>query len=119
MKGTTPAKVLFFFTFFSTFVSTFYAAWEIRPPVLIEVLTPIIFAWLLWWWLVHDTRTSGLSWPATDLGLFVYFAWFAILPYHLLKTRGVQGLLVILAFFGAYIAGWITAVLAIYLIWLR
>jgi hypothetical protein len=116
---TTPAKVLFAFTFFSTFLATIYAAWEINPPVLIEVLTPIVFAWLFWWWLIQDSKTSGLRWPMTDLGFFVYFAWFVILPYHLLKTRGLKGSLAVLAFFGVYFAGWLTAVLLIYFTWRR
>jgi hypothetical protein len=114
----TPAKILFLFTFFSSLVSTFYAAWELRLPLLIDVFSPIVYAWLLWWWLTDDSRRSNLEWPAVDLGFFVYIAWFAIIPYHLFKTRGVRGLLGILALVGAYIAGWLSGVWVIYVVWL-
>lgn len=119
MKGlTVPAKVLFLFTFFITLASAFYAAWEMRLPILVEVLTPIVYAWLFWWWLREDSKHSSVKWPPIDLGYFVYIGWFAILPYHLFKTRGVKGFFGILAFFGAYIGGWLAASLVIYLVWL-
>ncbi len=114
----TPAKTLFLFTFLSPFVYTFYDAWEIRPPVLIEVLVPIVFASLFWSWLREDSgKNSSVKWPAIDLGFFIYFAWFAIVPYHLFKTRGIKGSLGILAFVGVYLAGWLMALLVIYTFW--
>lgn len=114
----TPAKILFLFTFFWALTLTFYAAWDLRPPVLVDVLSPIVFAWLLWLWLSKDSRHSSVKWPAIDLGFFIYFAWFAILPYHLFKTRGIRGFLGILALAGAYLAGWLAAVVIIYVVWL-
>jgi hypothetical protein len=38
-----------------------------------------------------------------DLGFFLCIAWPLIMPYYLFKTRGAKGLLVILAFIGAYV----------------
>lgn len=37
------------------------------------------------------------------MGLFLNIAWPFIMPYYLVKTRGVKGLLVIVAFVGAFI----------------
>lgn len=115
---TAPTKMLFALTFFSGFVSTFYAAWEMRPPVLIDVLMPITYAWILWWWLTVDSKRSTVKWPKTDLGFFIYVAWFAILPFHLFKSRGFRGAFGILGFIGFYLAGWLAAIILIYAVWL-
>ncbi len=115
---TTPARILVCFTYFASFVGTFYAAWDMRAPALVEILTPIVFAWLFWLWLKKDSAASTVKWPSIDLGFFVYFAWFAILPYHLVRTRGARGLQGILALVGVYLLGWFSANVMIYLIWL-
>ena len=36
-------------------------------------------------------------------GLLMSVGWFAIIPYHLLKTRGVRGLLPLLLLIGSFV----------------
>lgn len=54
------------------------------------------------WWLRAESRPS----PAKHLyceGLLAMVAWPIIVPYHLLKTRGLRGLLPLFALIGAFI----------------
>jgi hypothetical protein len=45
-----------------------------------------------------------------DLGFFLCIAWPFVVPYYLVKTRGAKGLLVILAFIGAYVGATIVGI---------
>lgn len=66
--------------------------------------------WALVWWLKADGRRRGVR-QVYCLGLLTMVGGFILLPYHLFRTRGVVGLLLILAFFGALIvSGIVTAV---------
>ena len=54
------------------------------------------------WWLRAEAQSS----PATGLycaGVFAIVAWPIIIAYHLLKTRGVRGLIPLLALIGAFV----------------
>ena len=54
------------------------------------------------WWLRAETGNS----PVTQIycpGLMAITAWPIIIPYHLLKTRGIKGLLPLLALIGTFI----------------
>jgi hypothetical protein len=109
-------KILFAFFFFMQFMSAIYAAWQSDMPTVSELLSPLAFAWLCWWWLRDDSRDRGITWPI-DLGMFVYVGWFLILPYHLLKTRGIKGLLGIAAFIAVAFAAWVAASAFVVLVW--
>src|SRR5215213_5153725 len=56
--------------------------------------------WSLAWWLEADGRRRGVR-QVYCLGILTMVGGLILLPYHLFKTRGVAGLLLILAFFGA------------------
>ena len=66
--------------------------------------------WSLVWWLEADGRRRGAR-PVYCLGMLTMVGGFILLPYHLFKTRGGAGFLLILAFFGALIgSGVVSAV---------
>lgn len=67
--------------------------------------------WSLIWWLKADGRQRGAR-QVYCLGMLTMAGGFILLPYHLFKTRGAAGLLLIPAFFGALIAGGVISLLA-------
>lgn len=111
-----PTKVLFVFSFFAQFISTMYSAYENTFPLLFEFLYPIAYLWLVGWWLKEDSRRTGVRWPI-DLGMFLYVAWVFIVPYHLLKTRGLKGFIGIFSFVAILFAGWVAAAIVVLFLW--
>ena len=80
----------------------------LEPPPSLEFLYTAIFVCGVVWWLRAEIQSS----TATRLycaGLLAYTAWPIIIPYHLLKTRGVRGLLPLLALIGTFISARILA----------
>ena len=65
--------------------------------------------WSLVWWLKADGRRRGVR-QVYCLGMLTMVGGLILLPYHLFKTRGGVGLLLILAFFGALMASGIVSV---------
>jgi len=55
-------------------------------------------AYLVAWWVSRDRRTRSLAAPF-EFDAFVFFAWFLVLPYYFVRTRGPQGLWVAFGFF--------------------
>lgn len=97
-----PTALLYVFVVITQLASGVYLAGELEPPELFTLLYALGFLWAVGWWLRSDSRGRGVGWPL-DTGLFLYIAWPVILPYYLLKTRGLKGLLVILLFAGVYV----------------
>ena len=60
------------------------------------------------WWLRADAKSSGVKALYCD-GLLVTAGWVIILPYHLLKTRGLKGFIPLLALLAALIASQVVA----------
>lgn len=61
------------------------------------------------WWLLRDSRKRGVAW-VYDTGFFLSIAWPVVMPYYLLKSRGLKGLLVVLGFVGAYLGAQLVGV---------
>ncbi len=112
----TPARVLFTFVFAAQFLTGIYSALAVEMPTLFVVLYPVASTWLVWWWLDEDSKLSGESWPI-DLGLFLFFAWPVIVPYYLVKTRGIGGLKGVVAFIGTLALAWTAALIVSVLLW--
>ena len=112
----TPTKFLLLFVFLSQFIVTIYSTRQITPPISFELLNPLAFLWLIWWWLKEDSKLTRVKWPI-DFGMFLYFAWMFLVPYHLFKTRGIKGLWGIFLFIGILIAAWISAAVIAVIIW--
>jgi len=60
------------------------------------------------WWLRADAKSSSAKALYCD-GLLVSLGWIIILPYHLVKTRGVKGVIPILALIGSLILSQVVA----------
>lgn len=100
----TPTIVLFAFTFITEFFNVLWATRGFDPGFAFDLLGRVAFVWLLWWWLMSDSRRLGVTWPM-DLGFFIFIAGLLLVPYHLIKARGPKGLIGIAAFLGVFIAG--------------
>ena len=61
----------------------------------------VAFWWVLTTWVVTDARERGLP-LAFDQGLFVYVAWPVYIPVYLVRSRGPEGLLWVVAVFLLY-----------------
>ena len=97
-----PTKLLYMYVAVVQIVSGFYLAGSIEPPPLFALLYALGFLWIIGWWLLKDSRKLGVEW-VLDMGLFLYIAWPLIMPYYLLKTRGVKGILAIIVFIGVFV----------------
>jgi hypothetical protein len=97
-----PTALLYLFLIITQATTGVYLAREAEPPPAFSLLYTLGLLWAVGWWLREDSRKRGVGW-VFDLGLFLYVAWPIVMPYYLLKTRGAKGLLVILAFAGAYV----------------
>lgn len=61
------------------------------------------------WWLRAETKRSPVV-PIYCEGLLVGFGWLFIIPYHLLKTRGIKGLIPLFALIFTFLASQVLAV---------
>jgi hypothetical protein len=96
-----PITLLYTFVVLTQVASGFYLARDVEPPPSFALLYPLGLLWAIGWWLLKDSRARDIKW-VYDLGLFLYIAWPFVVIYYLLKTRGTQGLFVILSFVGVY-----------------
>lgn len=97
-----PTALLYIFVVFTQVASGVYLARDVELPPSFALMYVLGFLWVIGWWLLKDSRERGVKW-AFDMGLFLYIAWPFIMVYYLLKTRGAQGLFVILSFLGVYV----------------
>ena len=79
------------------------------------LLYEVGLGWAFSWWVLSDCRARGVP-TFIDHGWFVFYAWPFIVPYHLLKTRGLRGCGTILALLGAFAAATLCAAVTYFLI---
>ena len=101
-RVSSPAALLYLFLILMQVITGVYLARETELPPAFTLLYPLGLLWAVGWWLREDSRQRGVGW-VFDMGLFLYIAWPVVMPYYLLKSRGAKGLLVMLAFAGAYV----------------
>ena len=104
-----PTILLYLYLIITQLANGLYTAGNAEPPAIYYLLYPIGFLWVIGWWLMRDSRNRGVRW-VFDMGLFLYIAWPFIMPYYLIKTRGVKGLLTILIFVAAYVGAYVAGV---------
>lgn len=105
-KLLSPAGLLYIYLLVTNIAQGVYYASGIEAPPGFILIDQIGYLWIVGWWLRVDARKRGIAW-LYDMGLFLNIAWPFIMPYHLVKTRGARGLLVILAFVAAYIGAFL------------
>jgi len=87
---------------------TLYVLLRVEPLPTFEFLHIAALACGVVWWLRADVKSSGVKELYCD-GLLVTAGWVIILPYHLLKTRGLKGFIPLLALLAALIASQVVA----------
>lgn len=83
-----------------------YAYYGIEGSGLSELLwrwgTPL----LLVWWVQADSRETEYR-PCYEYSAFMFFGWPLLLPYYLLRTRGIRGFFLMGFFFMLFFAPWV------------
>lgn len=99
--------------FIYNFAATFYRLSGIEPSASVEFLYAAAFPCAAIWWLRSDAHKSAIT-PMYCHGVLMGLGWFAMIPYHLLKTRGLKGLLPLLLLVGGFFAAPILAAVVYY-----
>jgi hypothetical protein len=105
-----PAPLLYSFVVITQFARGVYLGAQLEPPGALTLLYWIVLLWVIGWWLRADSRNRGIA-SVYDMGFFLFIAWPLVVPYYLVKTRGAKGLLIILAFVGAYVGAAIVGII--------
>ena len=94
--------------FIYNFMAVFYdlAGMERSPTV--EALYIAALPCGIVWWFRSERRKSAVTHVYCE-GMIVYYCFVFTIPYHLLKTRGVKGLLPLLALVGSYLGSQVLA----------
>jgi hypothetical protein len=99
-----PAVLFYVLVAFDSTVSGFYVFHRGAIPEAFGLLYKMGVLWVVIWWLKEDSRKRGVK-LVYCLGLLVYVGFLIILPYHLFKTRGAGGMLIILSYVAVVVAG--------------
>jgi hypothetical protein len=87
--------------------------WEPLPTF--EVLSKAALLCGVVWWLRAEAKRSAVQ-PVYCQGLLVSLGWLGIVPYHLLKTRGIKGLIPLLVLFGSLVVSYILAIVIFFIL---
>jgi hypothetical protein len=88
-----------------------YTAHEMDMPGPLWAIYYAIQLTALGIWLERDNRRLRVI-RIWDIGFFLYLAWVIVIPYYLIKTRGLKrGFLIMLAWVGAYIVAYVVGLL--------
>ena len=91
-----------------------YYARGLEPLPTFEFLYQGAFICGLVWWLRAESRKSALAGVYCE-GLLFGAAWVFIIPYHLVKSRGVKGLIALVALIATFVASQLlTALIYVY-----
>ena len=88
-----------------------YLASGLEPHPAFEFLYAAGFACGVVWWLRAEVKRSAVV-PLYCEGMLVSLGWLVVIPYHLLKTRGLKGLLPLLFLIGCFVFAYVCAVVA-------
>jgi hypothetical protein len=85
-----------------------YNALRLEPSPTFEFLYNGAFLCGVVWWLRVEAKSSPVS-RTYCAGLLVGIGWLFIIPYHLLRTRGIKGLVPLFALICTFIAARVLA----------
>lgn len=83
-----------------------YAAQGVEMDGGALLLSQLASVWGLGWWLEDDARRHGVEWRH-DLGMFLV----VLLPYHVIKTRGVRALITVFWFVAMRVTAYVVSLL--------
>lgn len=99
--------VLIFIYYFGLGV---YYSFGLEPSPAFEFLDVAGFRCGVVWWLRAEAKRTALT-NVYCPGLLVGSGWPFMIPYHLFKTRGVRGLIPLLALFGSFVAAYVATII--------
>lgn len=102
-----PALLMLAYVVFYSIISGIYVGADIQASSGITILNFVVLLYVLGYWLQSDARKHGIRWPL-DIGFFMIFAWPFIVTYHLYKTRGGRGLLIVVGWLALAVVGALT-----------
>jgi len=70
-----------------------------------------IFFFLTIFWAYYDAEREDFEKPF-DFGFFIYVFWYIAFPWYLVKTRGVEGVLLFVGFVAIWLAPWLSGLVA-------
>lgn len=108
--------LLMILVFIYNFAAGIYLARGIEPLPTVEFLYTSAFLCGVVWWLNAEAARSAVN-PLYCRGLLVAIGWVIIIPYHLLKTRGVKGLIPLVGLAGSFVLAHISALLVYLILW--
>jgi len=85
-----------------------YRALGLEPSAAFEFLYTAAFVCVVVWWLRAEAKSSPVARMYCQ-GVLVGVGWIFIIPYHLLKTRGVKGLIPLFALIGTFLVSQVLA----------
>jgi len=94
--------------FIYNFAAVFYFLCGIEPLPTVEGLYIAALPCGVVWWFRSDPGKSVVKQLYCE-GVLAYYAFIFTIPYHLLKTRGVKGLLPLLLLVGSYFGSQVLA----------
>ncbi len=62
-------------------------------------------------WAYNDAGRKDFERPF-DFGLFIYVFWPIVFPWYLIKTRGIEGILLFLGFIALWLCPWLSGLVA-------
>src|ERR1700754_605913 len=96
--------------FVYNFTAMFYQLCGLEPLPTVEFLYIAAVPCAAVWWLRTEKLKSAVN-PVYCEGLLVSYGWIFIIPYHLIPTRGVKGLLPLFALIASYFGSQVLAVI--------
>ncbi len=102
--------LLVILVFVYNFSTGIYRAAGLDPLPEFEFLYTAAFLCGVIWWLRAEARRHPV-WPIYCPGVLVGMGWIVIIPYHLIKTRGMRALIPLLALIGSFLTAHILAVI--------
>lgn len=100
--------LLIILIFIYNFTAMFYQLCRLEPLPTVEFLYIAAVPCAAVWWLRAEKLKSAVN-PVYCEGLLVSYGWIFIIPYHLVKTRGVKGLLPLFALLASYFGSQVLA----------
>ena len=94
--------------FIYNFAAAFYLLSGLELSAAVEFIYAAAFPSGAIWWLRSDSRRSPVT-PLYCHGMIMGVGWFVVIPYHLLKTRGAKGFLMLLVLIGSFVLAQIAA----------